>query len=421
MRDSGFFQRLSHRGLHRRVAVLTVVIGAVVASLAVSTTVTGASSRVLVAAHSGRTWGYPTTTTTVPVTQKAPPATTTTTAPPATTTTTTAPPATTTTTTTAPPATGSGSASGSTGTTFLQGAYVGPADPSGIKAFASATGTKPTIASDYLPASSGWAGMDGANGSLSWLFAQGWQGTGYTLSLGVPIIPTNASNVPVGTLATGATGAYNSYFVTLAQTLVAAGESNAYLRLGWEFDGNWYAWDASTPADEANYAAYFRQIVTAMRSVPGEDFSFVWNPDASAFTNQSVISNYNVALAWPGSAYVNLIGLDVYDQTWVTPQTPANAWDESTEPTLAAAAQFAGTEGVSLAVCEWGVAIRSDGHGLGDDPLYVNNMISWMRMNHVAYESYFDYNTLPVGGDTNAAITGGSFPNSLAAFVADLG
>ncbi|HUC04151.1 MAG TPA: glycosyl hydrolase [Acidimicrobiales bacterium] len=298
---------------------------------------------------------------------------------------------------------------------------MGPADPSGIKAFASATGTKPTIASDYLPASSGWAGMDGANGSLSWLFAQGWQGTGYTLSLGVPIIPTNASNVPVGTLATGATGAYNSYFVTLAQTLVAAGESNAYLRLGWEFDGNWYAWDASTPADEANYAAYFRQIVTAMRSVPGEDFSFVWNPDASAFTNQSVISNYNVALAWPGSAYVNLIGLDVYDQTWVTPQTPANAWDESTEPTLAAAAQFAGTEGVSLAVCEWGVAIRSDGHGLGDDPLYVNNMISWMRMNHVAYESYFDYNTLPVGGDTNAAITGGSFPNSLAAFVADLG
>ena len=35
----------------------------------------------------------------------------------------------------------------------------------------------------------------------------------------------------------GATGAYNAYFVTLAQTLVAAGESDAYLRLGWEFDG----------------------------------------------------------------------------------------------------------------------------------------------------------------------------------------
>jgi hypothetical protein len=306
---------------------------------------------------------------------------------------------------------------------LLEGAYVGPADPSGISAFASATGTKPTIASDYLPASSGWSGMDGANGSLSWLFADGWQGSGYTLSLGVPIIPTNANNVAVGTLATGATGAYNSYFVTLAQTLVAAGESNALLRLGWEFDGNWYAWDASSPAAEANYASYFDQIVTAMRSVAGEAFKFVWNPDAAAFVGQSVVSNYNVELAYPGNAYVNYIGLDLYDQTWATPQTPANAWSSSTLPALSAAESFAAQEGKPISLCEWGVAIRSDGHGLGDDPLYVNNMTSWMKnsANNVAYESYFDYNTLPVGGDTNADITGGDFPNSLAAFIADLG
>jgi hypothetical protein len=44
-----------------------------------------------------------------------------------------------------------------------------------------------------------------------------------------------------------------------------------------------------------------------------------------------------------------------------------------------------------------------------------------MSANAISYESYFDYNTLPVGGDTNAQITGGSFPNALAAFIADLG
>ena len=92
----------------------------------------------------------------------------------------------------------------------------------------------------------------GPGGSLAWL-TDAWAGKGYTLSLGVPIIPTDSSGVAQGTLAAGATGAYNSYFVTLAQTLVAAGEGNSYLRLGWEFDGNWYpSWDADTPAAEAS-------------------------------------------------------------------------------------------------------------------------------------------------------------------------
>ena len=103
--------------------------------------------------------------------------------------------------------------------------------------------------------------MDGAGGSLNYL-SQEYGGSGYTLSIGVPIIPTGSGGAAVGTLAQGATGAYNLYFVTLAQTLVAGGLSNAYLRLGWEFDGSWMAWAATTPGAEASFAAYFQQIVT---------------------------------------------------------------------------------------------------------------------------------------------------------------
>jgi hypothetical protein len=46
-------------------------------------------------------------------------------------------------------------------------------------------------------------------------------------------------------------------------------------------------------------------------------------------------------------------------------------------------------------------------------------MISWMKTaaNNVAFESYFDFNA----SGCNSQITGGSFPNSLAAFGADLG
>src|SRR3984957_18567980 len=87
-----------------------------------------------------------------------------------------------------------------------QGAYVGPANPAGISSFAKASGTHPTIASDYLPASSGWSGMDGANGSLSWLFAQGWDGKGYTLSLGGRHIHTPSRNTPMGSVQAGSTG-----------------------------------------------------------------------------------------------------------------------------------------------------------------------------------------------------------------------
>jgi hypothetical protein len=293
-----------------------------------------------------------------------------------------------------------------------QGAYASTSTPSGMASFAAQTHTSPTVATVYLPGNNGWADMDGSGGTLNWLTSE-WNGSGYTLSVGVPIIPTNSSGAAVGTLAQGATGAFNSYYVTLAQTLVNGGQSNAYLRLGWEFDGSWMPWTAATPSAEASYATYFQQIVTAMRSVSGEHFRFVWNPDAGAFTQ----SGYSVATAYPGNAYVDVIGLDAYDQSWATPQTPANAWSSTTLPTLTAAQQFAASNGKPLAFCEWGVAIRSDGHGLGDDPTFVNQMVSWIKANNVTYESYFDANS----GGVNSLITGGSFPNSLAAFTADLG
>jgi beta-mannanase len=256
--------------------------------------------------------------------------------------------------------------------------------------------------------------MDGAGGSLNWLVGA-WKGTGYTLNLGVPIIPTNSSGTAVGTLAQGASGAFNANFVTLAQTLVNGGQANAYLRLGFEFDGSWFAWAADTPSAEASFAAYFQQIVTAMRSVAGEHFRFVWNPDAVAFT----AAGYSVAAAYPGDAYVDVIGLDVYDQSWVTPQTATTAWSESTLPALTGAQQFAAAHGKPLALTEWGVIIRSDGHGLGDDPYYVNQMAAWMEnsANNVAFETYFDFNQTGL----NSEITGSLFPHSLAAFSADLG
>ena len=140
--------------------------------------------------------------------------------------------------------------------------------------------------------------MDGAGGSLSWL-TSAWQGKGYTLSLGVPIIPTNSSGTAQGSLAAGATGRTTRTSSPWRRPWWRRGRATPISDSDWEFDGNWYpSWDADTPTAEAQFAAYFDQIVTAMRSVAGENFQFVWNPDVGAFTK----SGYNVALAYPGNA-----------------------------------------------------------------------------------------------------------------------
>ena len=85
-------------------------------------------------------------------------------------------------------------------TTLQQGVYVGAADPSGVASFAAATQTDPTIASDYLPSTSRLGRHGRIRGLLAWIFpslanvgsdnAMGWTGSGYTISLGVPMIPT---------------------------------------------------------------------------------------------------------------------------------------------------------------------------------------------------------------------------------------
>jgi len=283
------------------------------------------------------------------------------------------------------------------------GDYAGNDSPQGISSFGSTTGTHPTLATDYLVGSNGWGAME-STGNLS-----SWRGSGYRLVLGVPIIPDGTG----GTLAAGASGAYNSYFVTLAQNLVSGGLGNAVLRLGWEFNGNWYNWYVGNSTDAANFAAYWRNIVTAMRSVSGQSFSFLWNPNGSGPTN------YTPDQAYPGDSYVDYVGTDIYDNCWCSPQTPQNAWSAQLSQAwgLNWLAGFAAAHGKAIAFPEWSVDYRSDGHGLGDDPYFINQFATWIAQNNVAFSDIFAFDT----SDQQNDITDGRFPNALAAFRADFG
>jgi Glycosyl hydrolase family 26 len=288
------------------------------------------------------------------------------------------------------------------------GVYVGSGDPSGVAGFAAATGTHPVYASDYLPTNSGWAGMSGA-GTVSWLTGS-WRGSGHTLVLGVPIIPTDASGTAQGTLAAGAAGLYNSTFVMLADNLVAGGAPNTVLRLGWEFNGSWYPWSVTNATDAANFASYFRNIVTAMRSVPGQAFKFVWNPNAGG----SFGGAYTPAQAYPGSAFVDYIGIDMYDEGWSSPPTPQSAWANQLTQSwgLNWLTSFSAAEGRPMVLPEWGVDITSDGHGMGDDPYFVNQFANWIAANNVAWTNYFNFDA----PDGSHDLLDGHFTSTLAAF-----
>jgi len=73
---------------------------------------------------------------------------------------------------------------------------------------------------------------------------------------------------------------------------------------------------------------------------------------------------------------------------------------------------FAAAHHKPAVIPEWGVTLRSDGHGLGDDPLFVAEMAQWIASHDVAFTSYFDLNA----SDGEHGIGDGHFPQAFAAF-----
>jgi hypothetical protein len=284
------------------------------------------------------------------------------------------------------------------------GVYAGTADPAAVASFATRTGTKPSLASDYLPRNDGWPGMTGVKHLAQYLAP--WQGSPYQLVLGVPMIPTVDGRV-VATLAGGAAGRYDGDFAALGYDLVHYGQADAILRVGWEFNGTWYPWSVTNNTEAAEFAAYFRNIVTTMRAVPGAAFRFVWNPTSGS--EPEVASK-----AYPGDAYVDYVGLDLYDQVWGIPQDPPLAWARYVTESdgLQWLATFSAAHHKAMAIPEWGVTTRPDGHGLGDDPLYVARMAQWITQHGVAFSSYFDVDA----PDGQHRLLDSSFSQSLAVF-----
>lgn len=241
-----------------------------------------------------------------------------------------------------------------------------------------------------------WASMQGG---AVWAM-NCWKGQPYRLALAVPLF------VKGGSLAAAASGAYDAQFAQLAATIVAAGHGNAYLRIGWEFNGDWYAWAAAS--DPVHFKEAFRHVAGVMKSVPGASFQVVWNPSAGGGTVAA--DNY-----WPGDDAVDMVGLDVYNQSWrPEDKDPALRWQNQLTQIygLNWVASFSKAHKKPIIIPEWATGTRPDGHGWGDDPLFIHNMAAWMRANNVAYQGYWDF----TASDFDGTMSANAFPQTLTAY-----
>src|ERR1700760_4357490 len=187
-------------------------------------------------------------------------------------------------------------------------------------------------------------------------------------------------------LVAAATGADNSKFRDLGTLLVRDGLSHTIIDLGREMNGTWYEWSEhrAPPSEPDAFIRAWRQIVTAMRSVPGQHFKFVW----TIFMDSAAVVE-----SWPGSAYVDYLGTDIFD--WyggpdrTYPHTASGALDHeekwqqilTTEPGgLNWTAAFSHATGKPIIIPEWGL----DFHTFGgqDDPMFITNMLAWMKAHH---------------------------------------
>ncbi len=281
------------------------------------------------------------------------------------------------------------------------GVYAGNSNVRTVAALGEAIGQQPNFVMVILNARS-WQTLTDPSPLLS-----RWGGTGYKLIWDVPMLPRTGG----ATLSEGSTGDYNQYFVTLATSLVAGGQGSSILRLGWDF--NW-----SGHADE--FDAYWQQIVTAMRSVRGANFQFEWNPTGPVNAAGN-LENY-----YPGSSYVDLIGLDVFDNAPGSyPGTAAEFTKIETEPYgLNWLATFAAEQGKPVTIPEWGVGPGVSNNGApvfesgavtsgGDDPSFINDMAGWMAAHNVYEATLWDVNASRISPTTN--------PDSFDAVISDFG
>jgi hypothetical protein len=255
-----------------------------------------------------------------------------------------------------------------------------------VTKFDSVTKTTVTCLSAYLNGEPNWNQWE-----HPWITS--WQ-YGYTewvdaapqtrqMVLEVDLIPASLANVndPLSWEQSCANGSFNSYATELGTNLVNAGLENSVIRLGPEMNGIWEEdYVGPTVTEQRLWATCFANEVTAMRAVPGEHFLMDW--DTNACTQNIPYANY-----YPGNQYVDILGLDIYDVSCVSPYTKESFNQLANEVAgITDFERFASAQNKPMSFPEWGLKKVPS----GDDPGYIDGMGAIFDRRNVSFEVYFN-------------------------------
>jgi hypothetical protein len=236
-------------------------------------------------------------------------------------------------------------------------------------------------------------------------FYSTWASTSFTKVFALPPYPSGIGDTIQGCI----DGDYNQDWQTFAQTMESSGLAGqgTIIRLGWEMNQHT---DWGTPSQ---FAACWRDIVSTVSAIaPGLQWD--WNVNRG---NSGDMPGSSILSAYPGNAYVNIIGVDSYDM-W-PPVDTSGGWQQQLNGPygLNYWLSFAESNGKKFSVPEWGLTQNTDpawdGHSGGDDPAYIQDMWNFFVANsgNIAFESYFDY-----PGDENSLYNPSQDPNSAAEY-----
>jgi mannan endo-1,4-beta-mannosidase len=219
-----------------------------------------------------------------------------------------------------------------------------------------------------------------------------------------------ARNTPNDVEVRAANGEYDVYFNAWADRLKVwlagpdgvfgtSDDRRAYIRLGHEMNGDWYQWGASMgnnhPSDFVNMWIRIHGIFAAKGLGPSH-IQWVWAPNHIDCLDWGCPSGYPAEDYYPGSTYVDWIGIDGYNwgtsQSWSTWQTPNQVYDnmlnrlralDSTKPIVFA--EFAST---------------SSG---GNKGIWITDVFNYVSANDIRMVTWFNEDK-----ETDWAVHGGS-------------
>ncbi|WP_154677073.1 glycosyl hydrolase [Parafrankia discariae] len=249
-------------------------------------------------------------------------------------------------------------------------------------------GRQTTSGLTYSQRTGGWDQLVGPT-----YVVNNWTRTNFVPLIGQPLGPNLIGSAANGAQANAInSGAYDSQWRRWGDTLnafVARGMPEPVTNLAFEFNGNWFPWSSVNPT--AFIQAYRRIVSLTRETRPTAEFAWTVNAGASQ------TSGGDARNSWPGPAYVNYIGIDLYDHY---PQAIGYAAVNTRESTNVGRAKFWETfalaQGKKIVLCEWGLnnAVNKQAFGGHDNPGFIQWVYEWLQhlksINLVHAESYFN-------------------------------